>query len=63
MGCPSTYLELRVALEQQHVHRRHLVHISMSFKLLSDLRPDSGHWHVEGVHVLDFWRLSMECGQ
>ena len=29
----------------------------MPFELLSNLRPQLRHWHIQGVHLLDFRRL------
>lgn len=53
-----TNLELLMRVEQQHVNCLELLHVSMSFKLLSDLCSYVGNGHVEGVHLLDFRALS-----
>lgn len=53
------YLELLVAVEQQHIHRLQLRDISVPLKLLSDLGADGGDGHVERVHGLDLGRLNV----
>jgi hypothetical protein len=52
------YLVLRVRVENEDIHRLQLLNISVSLKFLSDLGSYGGDWHVEGVHLLDLWRLS-----
>jgi hypothetical protein len=51
------HLELGVRLEDQHINRRFVVHVSVPLELLSDLCSDVRNGHVEGVHLLDFGGL------
>ena len=53
----GTYLKFLVTVEKQHVRRLQLRHISMPLELLSHLRAEGRHGHVERVHCLDFWCL------
>ena len=48
-----TYLELLMAVEQQHVDRLELRNISVPLKLLPHLGPDRRDRHVQRVHLLD----------
>lgn len=53
MRVRHAYLELLVAVEQQHVDRLELVDVSVALELLAHLGPQLGHGHAERVHVLD----------
>ena len=53
-----THLEFCMALEQQHIHHTDILHIPMSLKFLSHLRPQHRHRQVECVLGLDFGGLS-----
>lgn len=52
-----THLKLLMAIEQQHVHRLELIHVSVSLELLPYLGANGGDGHVEGVHLLDLGAL------
>ena len=49
----ETNLELRVALEQQHVNSAQLLHVPVFLELLADLGADCGDRHAQRVHGLD----------
>jgi hypothetical protein len=51
------YLELLVTVEQQHIHRLELIHVSMPLELLPHLRPKCRYGHVERVHGLHLGSL------
>jgi len=51
-------LKLLVTVEQQHVYRLNLRHVSMPLKLLPYLGSDLGNRHVQGVHLLNLWGRS-----
>ena len=51
------YLELLVAVHEQHVHRLQLRHVSVPLELLPYLGADGGDGHVERVHGLDLGSL------
>jgi hypothetical protein len=53
----SSYLIFRMALEEQHIHDRQSIHITMSLELLPHLRPQRRHGHVQRVHILDLRSL------
>lgn len=55
--CWLPYLKLLVTVEQQHVYRLNLRHVSMPLKLLPYLGSDLGNRHVQGVHLLNLWGL------
>ena len=46
-----------MTIEQQHIRRLELRHVSMALKFLPDLGTDRADGHVEGVHLLDFGGL------
>ena len=46
-----------MALENQNVDDRELVHVSVTLEFLADLCADGGHRDVKGVHRLDLGGL------
>ena len=46
-----------MTVEQQHVYRLNLRHVSVPLKLLPYLGSDLGNRHVQGVHLLNLWGL------
>lgn len=51
------FLELGVALVEQHVHHVQLAHVAVLLEFLADLGADGGHGDVERVHGLDLGGL------
>lgn len=51
-------LEFHIALGDQHIHHRQLLHVSISFELLPDLGPYRGDGDVENIDFDKFRDLS-----
>lgn len=54
---PITDLKFHVTLHYQYVHCLYIVDISVFLEFLTQFRSNLGHWHVQGVHLLDFRTL------
>lgn len=52
-GEGTAYLELLVAVEEQHVDGPELVYVSVALEFLAHLGSQLGDGHAERVHVLD----------
>lgn len=53
----ESFLELGVALVEQHVHNVHLVHVTVLLEFLANLGADGGYGNVQRVHSLDLGGL------